>query len=80
MTSEEELQQTVADFKETFSSERGTRVLAKLARYCLSESPIFVPDNVNQTMYNLGAHATYRYIMHFVNFDWDKHKPIRVIS
>jgi len=80
MTANEELQQTVIDFKMTFDSEHGKKVLAKLATFCCAKSPIFVENSTRKTMYNLGAHAVYRYIMHFIEWDDKKEQPTKTIS
>lgn len=51
-------------FKDVFYNKRGIIVLEKIQSFCLgnSKQAIACPDSTNQTFYNLGAHAVWRYI------------------
>lgn len=51
-------------FKDVFCNKRGIVVLEKLQMFCLgySRQAIACIDSTNQTFYNLGAHAVWRFI------------------
>ncbi len=51
-------------FKDVFYNKKGIIVLEKLQMFCLGHSrqAIACIDSANQTFYNLGAHAVWRFI------------------
>lgn len=55
----------VMDAKLVFADEAGKRMLARLKTICRADNrqSLFVADNINQTNYNLGSNAVYRYII-----------------
>lgn len=64
-----EEKQTVRDFKETFGSDEGKRVLDRLSLFCLANvnQSMFDATSSEQTAYNLGAHSVFRYIQSVLN-------------
>lgn len=67
----------VRDFKNTFSDEAGTRVLANLKIFCRANNQqgLFDPTSDRQTSYNLGAHAVFRYIQTMIDENLTEIKP-----
>lgn len=59
---EMQFQQLIADYKNTFNSESGKRVLIDLAKFCLEKRDIFEEQSARKTDYNLGANAVIRHI------------------
>lgn len=63
--------QTVLDFKNTFATESGLRVLEKLKFLCRGHVnlDLFDPRSERQTDYNLGMNRVYRYIASMIECD-----------
>jgi hypothetical protein len=60
----EDYEKLIRDFKQTFSTEWGKRVLAHLESVCMftPAQSCFDATNEKQTLYNLGANYVARYI------------------
>ena len=57
-------QQLIIDFKQTFGSEHGKRVLEHLKDVCMCnpDRSCFIEENQNKTTFNLGAQWAINYI------------------
>ena len=66
-------QQIVRDFKQTFTTEYGVRVLQNLMMVCGGHitQDLFDKDNERNTAYNLGKNRVYRHILTMLNSDPD---------
>lgn len=73
---EAETEQLIRDFKQTFEPAYAKRVLEHLKLFCRGgmNQGMSVPESANQTFYNLGANAVYRYIQHQIDRELDE-KP-----
>lgn len=58
-------------FKNVFAGKKGKVVLEKIKTFCLGDVQHNMADtkSTNQTFYNLGAYAVYRYIQHQIDLD-----------
>jgi hypothetical protein len=69
---EQTTKQKIIDFKKTFSTEEGKRVLEILGKVCLAKADMFVPESDRMTSYNLGANWVYRFIVSQIEYDLEK--------
>jgi hypothetical protein len=71
----DEQRQAILDFKNTFSTQSGLRVLDKLKVFCGGHVNIdnFDPDSERRTSYNLGRNRVYRYILSMIEYEFDKY-------
>jgi hypothetical protein len=76
----DELKQRIIDFKVTFTSEQGARVLKNLDSAGLYHRDIYQADSDRQTCFNLGMNAIVRYIHHMIEMDPNEPKQNKVIS
>ena len=67
MNREEREKQTAQDFKETFATPEGVRVLKRLAVLCHADTPCYVDQNINATAYHEGKRCVYLHIMSQIN-------------
>lgn len=77
--SPEEISKT---FKEVFADKKGLIVLDKIKLFCLGEinqDPACI-ESTNQTFYNLGANAVYRYIQYEINMKLNQENKDCVIE
>ncbi len=61
-------------FKEIFSNKSGQIVLERLMRFCRGDvqQSLACIESVNQTFYNLGANAVYRFIQYMIDMPLDQ--------
>jgi hypothetical protein len=59
-------------FKDTFSTRAGQITLDRIKFFCRGnvQQNLADTESVNQTYYNCGAHAVYRYIEHQITLNW----------
>jgi hypothetical protein len=60
-------------FKDVFLSKRGLLVLEKIQSFCggNAQQVLACPESTNQTFFNLGANAVYRYIQRQINMPFN---------
>lgn len=76
----DELKQRIIDFKVTFTSEQGERVLKNLDSVGLYHRDIYQADSDRQTCFNLGMNAVVRYIHSMIEKKPDELKQDFVIN
>jgi len=64
-------EQLVKDTKLTFETPHGKRVLDRMKTFCKGNvnQSMFDAESTQQTSYNLGANAVYRYFQHLFDTD-----------
>jgi hypothetical protein len=65
---DERIKQTFIDYKQTFGTEQGQRVLKDLMKAGFADDDLLGKD-VNQTHYNIGRRSLALRIKNFVNYD-----------
>lgn len=77
----DEIQLTIAAYKDMFSTPKGLRVLDNLSKHCLGldEYDIFDVNSGRQTDFNLGKNDVIRHIRYMLKRKTEK-EPTQVIS
>jgi len=73
-------QQMIADFKQTFGTEPGARVLKRLSILCFENRPTYVDQNALATAYREGFRGVILHIRSQLNKDPMKDSPTQVIN
>ena len=61
-----------SDFLNTFTGDRGERVLAYLSKFCLEKDCTFVKDSARKSDFNEGARSVILEIRHWLDMDISK--------
>jgi len=77
---EEILQQETMDFKNSFTSESGKRVLQSLSRECYENAVTFVRNEPESTAFNEGKRYIMLHIRRILARDIQKDKPEQAVN
>ena len=78
MTPEQE--QLIKDFKGTFGTQEGERVLKALSKFCLEHQQTYVEESDRKSAFNEGARSVILYIRSKVEADLGKEQQTDAIS
>jgi len=80
MTPDQQRHQNIIDFKMTFDSEHGKRVLERLSILCHENRPTFVDHNALGSAYKEGARSVILHIRSMLSKDATKDISTQVIN